>query len=128
MRCSTRPTRSPFDFAALQDPENARLHLNPALRLVASRWPILDIWQANQAEDVPRIRLEERRAWLAVLRRGLQPAVEPLSAGEFALLDAMQARLTLGEACAAAAAAEPALELAAAMRRFVHLGLFSKEG
>ena len=116
----------PLDFATLSDPENASLRLHPALRLIASRYPILDIWEANQHEDVRTVELGSGGAWLAVMRRGLTRYMEPLSPGEFVLLRAVQEGSPFGQACEAAICAEPALDLAAAMGRLVRLAVFSQ--
>jgi hypothetical protein len=109
----------PFDFSSLSDPENARLPLHPAARLIASRYPILAIWEANQAEDPGVVDLDAGGDWLIVFRDGLETQILRLTPGEFALLGALAQGMTLGEACEAAVAAEPQLDLAAAMGRFV---------
>jgi len=109
----------PFDFSKLSDPENARLPLHPAARLIASRYPVLAIWEANQADDPGVVDLDAGGDWLIVFRDGLDPAITRVSPGEFALLSALAQHMTLGEACEAAVAAEPQLDLAAAMGRFV---------
>jgi hypothetical protein len=115
-----------FDFTQVTAPETARLRLHPAVRLLGSRYPILDIWEANQDEDVRTVDLDSGGAWLAVMRRGLTRYIEPLSPGEFALLREVQKRSPFGEACEAVIRAEPALELAAAMSRLVRLAVFSQ--
>lgn len=117
---------APFDFTELQEAENAVLSLQPALRLVASRFPVLAIWEANQIEDVRTVDIDAGASWLAVQRRGLSRVIERLSAGEFALLRSIQERSTLAEACDAAVAAESALDLSAAMGRLVHMQVFAK--
>jgi hypothetical protein len=109
----------PFDFSKLTDPESARLPLHPAARLVASRYPVLAIWEANQADEPGVVDLDAGGDWLIVLRDGLERKIARATAGEFALLGALAQDMTLGEACEAAVAAEPQLDLAAAMGRFV---------
>lgn len=116
----------PFDFSKLAGPENTTVPLHPAARLIASRYPVLAIWEANQAEEVPSVDLDAEGDWLLVIRRDLKCEVERLSAGEFALLSALAQGMTLGEACGAAVDAEPRLHLAAAMSRFVRLAVFSQ--
>ena len=112
---------APHDFTKSQDP---RLH--PAVRLVASRYPVLAIWEANQGEDPQLVDLDAGGDWLAVLRHDLQVEILRLTPGQFALLAALRDGTTLGEACAAAAAAEPGVDLGAAMGRFVTCGLLSQ--
>ncbi len=101
--------------------ERLRFRLNPALRLVASRYPILAIWEANRG-DAPAeatIRLDAGGDCVRVLRPDLDSFAERLGAGEFALLAAFGSGAALGEACEAAAAAESGLDFGAAMARFV---------
>jgi hypothetical protein len=109
----------PFDFSMLSDPENAKLPLHPAARLIASRYPVLAIWETNQAEDPGVVGLDAGGDWLIVFRDGLERQILRVTPGEFALLGALAQHMTLGEACEAALAAEPQLDLAAAMGRFV---------
>ncbi|HEU4921952.1 MAG TPA: DUF2063 domain-containing protein, partial [Burkholderiales bacterium] len=117
---------APLDFSRLTDPENAKAPLHPAARLVASRYPVLAIWEANQADDPAVIDLDTGADWLVVLRRELQVEILRATQGEFALLAALRDGVALGEACEAALAAEPSLDLSAAMGRFVTHGLLTQ--
>jgi hypothetical protein len=117
---------APLDFARLADVENAKAALHPAVRLVASRYPVLAIWEANQADDPGVIDLDAGIDWLVVFRRDLEVQILSASAGEFALLAALHDDRSLGEACATALAAEPALDLAATMRRLAINNLLTK--
>jgi len=109
----------PFDFATATDPENVKVRIHAAARLIASRYPVLAIWEANRFEDPPLIDLDAGADWLIVFRDGLERQILRLTPGEFALLGALAQGMTLGEACEAALAAEPQLDLAAALGRFV---------
>jgi hypothetical protein len=115
-----------FDFTEVTDAQNARPRLHPAARLVASRYPVLAIWQANQERDPGLVDLDAGSDWLVVFRRDLQAEILRCTPGEFALLTALREGLTLGEACEAAFAAEPALGLSAAMGRLAANGFFTK--
>jgi hypothetical protein len=117
---------APLDFSRLINPESAKAPLHPAARLVASRYPILAIWEANQAEEPGLVDLDAGGDWLVVLRRDLQVEILRSTPGEFALLAALRDGMELGEACEAALAAEPALDLAAAMGRVVTHGLLTQ--
>lgn len=117
---------APLDFSALADPANAMAALHPAVRLVASRYPVLAIWEANQAEDPGVIDLDAGGDWLVVCRRDLEVRILRSSAGEFALLAALNDDRTLGEACDAALAAEPSLDLTAAMARLAANSLLTE--
>lgn len=115
-----------FDFAGVTDPHSARPRLHPAAQLIASRYPVLAIWEANQKEDPPAVDLGAGGDWLVVLRRDLQVEILRATPGEFALLVALRDETTLGEACEAAFAAEPALDLSAALGRLAANGLLTK--
>jgi hypothetical protein len=117
---------SPLDAARLaRVPEAAherlRFRLDPSLRLIASRYPILAIWEANRGEAPPEseIRLDAGADCVRVMRRDLDCHAERLSAGEFALLSELAAGAALAQACEAAAAAQPGIDLGAAMARLV---------
>jgi hypothetical protein len=93
------------------------LRLHPAVRLLASRWPVDTIWRANQPEaaalvvdlDAGGVELEIRRDGDDVVFRRLPP-------GMFALRDALAAGHSLGAAVEAALAIDPAFDVAAAIR------------
>jgi hypothetical protein len=114
-----------FDFGQTTDAQNARPRLHPAARLVVSRYPVLAIWEANQADDPTVVDLDAGGDWLVVLRPELQVEILRATPGEFALLAALRDDMALGEACEAALAAEPEFDLPAAMRRFVTHGLLT---
>lgn len=108
----------PLDPAALAElpPEthgDLRFTLHPAARLLRSNYPVLRIWQVNQSEADPAevVRLDEGGVRLLVIRRGLDIEFETLSAGAFALLDALAHGGTLAFACEWAIAAQPDLSL-----------------
>jgi len=107
--------------------EALHFRLHPAVRLLASRYPVLAIWEANQADDVAELNIAGGGEWLLVQRRSLERHIERLTPGAFALLRALAEGATLAEACASAAAAEPDIDLAAAMGRFVTQSIFAEE-
>ena len=98
-----------------------RFGLHPAVRLIASFFPILRIWQVNQPEYVgdPQINLDEGADTLLVTRGTDGIAIERISTGEHAFLGALAANATLGDATTLAAAVESAFNLADALRRHV---------
>jgi hypothetical protein len=107
--------------------EAQKFALHPAIRLMASRYPVRAIWQANQSADVGIVDLDAGPDWLLVRRSGLDRRIERLSSGEFALLSALGQGVALEGACAAAAAAEGQVDLGAAMARFVTECLFRED-
>jgi len=107
--------------------EALRFRLHPAVRLVASRYPVLTIWEANQQDQVATVDIAAGGEWLLVQRRSLDRRIERLTPGEFALLGALAQGATLADACATAGAAQPDIDLAAAMGRFVTQSIFAEE-
>ncbi len=98
-----------------------RFRLHPSAQLVASDYPLLRIWQVNQP-DYPGdtgVDLTDGGVRLLVVRRGLEVVIEPLSAGDDALLRAVAAGRHFEDASTAALAAQPDYDLAAALRQHV---------
>ena len=113
--------------------------LHPSVQLIASDYPLLRIWQVNQPEYTgetatapslargPRldpiadvtVNLADGDVHLLVARRELEVVIEPLSAGDDALLRAFAAGQRFEDASAAALSAQPDYDLAAALRRYV---------
>jgi hypothetical protein len=95
-----------------------RLVLAPARRLVASRYPVMRIWQANQ-EDAPddlRVSLDDGGVALIIGRDARGIWLTPIGAGEFAWLAALAAGAALGAAIDAAQVAEATFDLGSALR------------
>jgi hypothetical protein len=99
-------------------PESAamvRLSLQPSLVYFASAWPIDAIWQANQQTEMPTVDLAEGEIYLEVRRAVNGAAWQRLHPAAFAFRRAIAGGMTLGAAATAAATAEPACDLAAAI-------------
>lgn len=114
----------PIDVQALAAVPEPRQHglrfaVHPATRCIASRFPLLAIWEANQCEDAPEIDLDRGADRLRIARRDFAVRIDRLSEGEFALLVRLADDHAFGEACEAALAAEPTLDIGSAMGRFV---------
>lgn len=119
----------PLDLSALAgvSPEQygeLRFRLHPASRLLTSSYPVLRIWAVNQEgfEGEQTVDLAEVGVSLLIIRRGLEVMLEPLSEGECALLQAFAAELPFAQACAAALAAQPDIDLTAALQDHVLRG------
>jgi len=93
--------------------EHLTFTLNPASRLLQSDYPIQKIWAMHQSEPAPdeQIDLAEGGVSLLVMRQDAVVVIQPLSLGEFTLLDALAAQQTFPLACAAGLTAEPALNI-----------------
>ena len=117
---------APLDTSALATVAPAalaelRFRLHPSARLIASKYPILRIWQVNQPDPAgdEHVDLAEG-ADLLLVRRGVDGVgIERIEAGTHALLVALASNATLGTATRRAVDAEPAFDLAATLRLYV---------
>jgi len=94
---------------------------HPSVHVLASDFPLLSIWKANQADDTSdgRIDLDAGGDLLLVARGADGVTIERLAAGEHILLAALAAHSTLGIAAARAVDADDRFDLTAALRRHV---------
>ena len=110
-------------LAAVEPDALANLHfvLHPAARLIASPFPILRIWQVNQANrgGDERVDLAEGRDTLLVARSAQGVGIDRIEPGDHALLAALAANATLGVAAERAGASDATFDLAVALRRHV---------
>lgn len=74
----------------------------PAVCVIASRWPIFGIWQANTMANAPAAGTEPET--VLITRPEFDPIPTPLSAGEAAFITALLSGALLGEAAEAGAA------------------------
>jgi hypothetical protein len=101
--------------------ERLRFKLHPARQLLASRYPVLRIWEANQDDyhgDLA-VDLDQEAQQLLILRRELEVTIQPVSAGEHALLATLAANDTFANACEAALAVQEELDVPGCLRRHV---------
>ena len=120
------PDLRPLAAVAPEDASGVRFSLHPAVRLVASRWPVLAIWEAHQAAgEVQGIDPGAGPEQVLVHRTAAGPVLERISAAELALLAALQQGEALGTALDAALAQDPAFDLAATLQRCVARGVLA---
>ena len=104
-----------------------RLHLQLASRFVASPFPVLAIWQANQAasdDAVAPVSLERGGVRVLVARSNLEVEFRLLGRAEDRFLRALAEGQPLAAAVAAALAADPRFDLGVTLARHVALGTF----
>ena len=103
-----------------------RLRWQPAARLVASRHPILSIWQAHQAVDaagdMPLVDLDAGGEAVLVIQRAGEVVLERLAPAEHGLLAELSRGASLGEAVVAALSIDPAFDVAAAIAHHLAVG------
>jgi hypothetical protein len=105
-----------------------RLHLQPALRLVASPWPVFTIWDAHrraalQGEEPGGVALDGGAERIVVRRVGGLPEARLCGAGDFAWLQSLAGGAPLGTALDCAAEADDRFDVAATLRWAVSLDL-----
>lgn len=117
------------DLAALSpaDFESARFALQPGCQLLTCNYAVGALWQSHQPGQEPEFPADfERPAWLAAAcSRSGGAQVTELDPAQFAALQAMSAGKTMGDALDAAFAADPAFDLAAALRRWIELEILA---
>lgn len=110
------------------DQAELRFHLQPSARFVASRYPVLKIWQANQpqAQDSDStILLDEGGVNLLVVQQDLEIEFRLLSITESRWLCALADGASLAEATQDALDDDSAFDLATTLARHLGLGLFT---
>jgi hypothetical protein len=113
---SDTPSFSTIHLARLSPDQVAGLRtgLHPAWRLVRSRWPVLDLWQACRPDAEPEV-FRLAPAWTELLV-GRDPEGDAvtlrLSPGPSRFLRALGCGRSLSTAAAAVTAREPAFDLA----------------
>jgi hypothetical protein len=111
-------------------PDHARLAMclgwQPAARIVASRYPILRIWQVHQLsmpdDDSPLVDLDAGGESVLVVQRAGEVVLERLTPAEHALLHGLSRRALLGEAVAAALAIDAGFDVAGTIAHHLAVG------
>lgn len=122
----------PFSIAKLACIDAAdylRLHLqlHPGVRLLNSRYPLLQIWYQNQPENDAAGSIDLSSGGDRLLIHCTEDSTElrRLSAGEYAFLEALQSDRPLQSASALALAAQPDFDLTNQLRAWVSLQVIS---
>jgi hypothetical protein len=111
---------APSAFAALDGRRLAefKVRLHPSVFILASDYPVVTIWEANQADSVSPISPRGREAAL-VSRPFIEVETRRLAPGTDAFLEALKSRSTIGKAVGAGAAASPAFSAAEALATLI---------
>lgn len=121
----------PLDLPALakvpvEQQDKLRFQLHPAAQLLQSPFPILRIWQVNQEDYAgdAAVDLTAGGTQLLALRRdNFQIEFQPLTAGEFSLLSALNEGCAFAVACERALTAQSDVDLSACFSRYVLQGV-----
>lgn len=124
------PAHGPLDLTKLaavapEDYENLHFVVHPSLRLFASRYPALRIWDANVRSDATpdTIDLDSGADRIAILRAQLQLTFHRLSSAEQCMLRSLEDGATFADAVGGAAALDDDFDPSAALQRFVAAGV-----
>ncbi len=97
-----KPSFEPGEFASLslEDWSAAQIFFQPSVGLLASKWPILDIWNARKkpVEEI-HIDLVDRPQQILITHRDVQVRCELLSNHQFFLMEKLFRGKSLGNAC-----------------------------
>jgi hypothetical protein len=101
--------------------------LHPAARLVASAFPLLQIWRLNQPDASPDATLDlaAGSSRMLIVRRDSHVELRELPAGEFAFLDAIARRESLLAAATLALAADAQFSLPGTLVRAAQTGVLA---
>jgi hypothetical protein len=126
----TAAEAGPFDFNALrtvdpQDYAGVRLVLHPSSRFVTSRYPVLTIWSAHQADEVKPVALNSGAEHVLLLRSAAEVRLHRLDTGTFAFARSLADGETLEEAHETGLAATDQFDLHGALVRLATLNLFT---
>ena len=110
------------------DQTELRFHLQPCARFIASRYPVLKIWQANQPQAQggdATISLDEGGVNLLVVQHDLEIEFRLLGVAESRWVCALAEGASLADATHGALDDDPAFDLATTLARHLGLGLFT---
>jgi len=106
-----------------------RLVVQPSARFVASAFPVLAIWRANQPErlddEAAMLSLDQGGDRLLVVQHALDVEIRVLGLGEDRLLRALADGGSLALAAQSALGADPGFDLGSALGRHLSRGLFT---
>ncbi|MDO9006643.1 MAG: DNA-binding domain-containing protein [Thiobacillus sp.] len=114
-------------LAALPPERYADLRVLPAVRTLASRYPVHRIWQVNQPDwrDDARIDLDSGGVQLAVTREDLNIVLHPLSEAAFLLTQALEQGQELAAACEGLLTHAPGADIGVALHELIAAGLLA---
>jgi len=119
----------PLDFSRLAEITSDRhgsiiFHLHPSARMIVSKYPVLEIWRANQdGNEDRRVDLDSGGIRLLVLRPAYEIEFHPLSTGEFTMLQHLARHHDLETSMPAVLATDHEFNLDACLRRFAQSGV-----
>lgn len=104
--------------------EKLVFELHPSVGLLASDYPVMNIWQVNQphSDCDAMVNLNQGPDHLLIMRRRLSVIVEPLGTSDYALLCAFAESKPLAQATEVAYLEDPAFDLQQALYQHISSG------
>jgi len=101
----------------------------PSMSLIASAWPVFDIWRARKTPvDQIRVELKDRPQCVLVYRSALEVRCALISRTQFDLLASLKSGRTLGEACGIAEDAAEDTPLQEWFSQWIQAGIITGAG
>jgi hypothetical protein len=104
----------------------ATLLAHPAMRIVASLYPIASLWQLNQASEVQPQQLEAVGETVLITRPALTVQMHLLTSAQAAFIRALAGGKAIAESYVSALEAEAAFDVTAALRLILASGGFMR--
>ncbi len=101
------------DLAAVEDPVNLKLHLQPHVKLLRSGWPVDKLWSrvTEEGEALKDFEMKPAETYAAIFRAGDNISVWSISEGGYRFIEYLQSEPTFAFAAEAGMRAEPGLSL-----------------
>ena len=101
------------DLAAVEDPVNLKLHLQPHLQLLRSGWPVDKLWSrvTEEGEQLKDFAMKPAETFAAIFRTGDRISVWSISEGGYRFLEYLKSEPSFAFAAEAGLRAEPELSL-----------------
>ena len=128
-RAARAPDASPLELAAFASLRLGRMAmtkvtLHPSVGLVASRFPIIAIWEANQTDDEDRNVMTRWRPESALVARPFRKIeMRRLEPGGIQFLDCLSRRGTIGAAIEVGRAAAPDFDIGGHLLLLIDAGI-----
>lgn len=125
------PRRAPLtaeDLAAVEDPVNLKLHLQPHVKLLRSGWPVDKLWNrvTEEGAALKDFEMKPAETYAAIFRAGDNISVWSISEGGYRFLEYLQSEPTFAFAAEAGMRAEPDLSLDRLLATLMQQNLLAK--
>jgi hypothetical protein len=122
------PVLTGQDLAAVADPVNLQLYLQPHIHLLRSGWPVDKLWSRVNEEGAGLRDFEMKPAetFAAIFRAGDRISVWSITEGGYRFLECLQSGPSFALAAEAALRAEPGLSLDRLLAALLQQGLLAK--